>query len=127
MFPQVDTKDPAAVQREVQALYRAMFAHEDPGFVARALDWVRECFDGKYKDYQASDAVYHDLEHTLQGTLCMARLLHGRHLTDARPVVTESAYQLGLLAILFHDAGYLKKQGDTGGTGAKYTLTHVTR
>ena len=44
-----------------------------------------------------------------------------------RSVVTESAYQLGLLAILFHDAGYLKKQGDTGGTGAKYTLTHVTR
>ena len=127
MFPQVDTKDPAAVQREVQALYRAMFAHEDPGFVARALDWVRECFDGKYKDYQASDAVYHDLEHTLQGTLCMARLLHGRHQTGLKPEVSHRMFELGLLAILLHDTGYLKKRDDTSGTGAKYTLTHVTR
>ena len=96
-------------------------------FVPTALVWIKDCFAGRYKDHQASDARYHDLEHTLQGTLCMARLLHGRHLTVARPVVTQSAFQLGLLAILFHDAGYLKKRGDTGGTGAKYTLIHVTR
>src|SRR6184192_2771856 len=127
MDPQVDTKDPAAVEREVQAVYVAMFPQAGCSFVPTALGWLKDCFAGRYKDHQASDARYHDLEHTLQGTLCMARLLHGRHPTDARPVVTESAYQLGLLAILFHDTGYLKKQGDTGGTGAKYTLTHVTR
>src|SRR5438477_10170667 len=127
MYPQVDTKNPAAVEKEVQAVYRAMFPQGDGSFVSTTLGWVRDCFAGRYKDHQASDARYHDLEHTLQGTLCMARLLHGRHLADATPVVTQSAYQLGLLAILFHDAGYLKKQGDEGGTGAKYTLTHVTR
>jgi hypothetical protein len=127
MYLPVDTKDSVAVEKEVQAVYLAMFPQGDPKFVPTALAWIKDCFAGRYKDHQASDARYHDLEHTLQGTLCMARLLHGRHLTDARPVVTESAYQLGLLAILFHDAGYLKKRSDTGGTGAKYTLTHVTR
>jgi len=127
MYLPVDTKDTVAVEKEVQAMYLAMFPQGDPMFVPTALIWIKDCFAGRYKDHQASDARYHDLEHTLQGTLCMARLLHGRHPTDARPVVTESAYQLGLLAILFHDTGYLKKQGDTGGTGAKYTLTHVTR
>ena len=35
--------------------------------------------------------------------------------------------ELGLLAILTHDTGYLKKRGDVGGTGAKYTLIHVDR
>ncbi len=29
--------------------------------------------------------------------------------------------------MLLHDTGYLKKQGDKDGTGAKYTLTHVDR
>jgi hypothetical protein len=36
-------------------------------------------------------------------------------------------YELGLLAILLHDTGYLKQHGDDDGTGAKYTLVHVDR
>jgi hypothetical protein len=127
MYLPVDTKDPAAVENEAQAAYLSMFPQGDPKFVPQALAWFKECFNGSYKDYQAIDARYHDLEHTLQGTLCMARLLHGRHLAHGQPTVTQSAFQLGLLAILLHDTGYLRKRGDIGGTGAKYTLTHVTR
>ena len=127
MDPQVDTKDPAAVEREVQAVYVAMFPQAGCSFVPTALGWLKDCFGGKYKDYQASDARYHDLEHTLQGTLCMARLLHGRHQAGAKPGVNQRLFELGLLAILLHDTGYLKKKDDAGGTGAKYTLTHVTR
>ena len=81
-------KDPVAVEKEVQAVYMAMFPQGDPRFVPTALVWIKDCFAGRYKDHQASDARYHDLEHTLQGTLCMARLLHGRHLTDAISVST---------------------------------------
>jgi len=127
MYPQVDTKDSAAVEREVAAVYLAMFPLGDPAFVSTALEGLKNCFDGEYKDYLASDARYHDLEHTLQGTLCMARLLHGRHQADAKPAVAQRIFELGLLAILLHDTGYLKKKDDLGGTGAKYTLTHVTR
>src|SRR5438876_10673416 len=127
MYPQVDTKDSAAVEKEVQAGYLAMFPQGDRLFVSTALNWVKDCFAGNYKDYQASDARYHDLEHTLQGTLCMARLLEGRHRAGARPAVTQRLFELGLLAILLHAPGYLKKKDDLGGTGAKYTLTHVTR
>jgi hypothetical protein len=36
-------------------------------------------------------------------------------------------FELGLLAILLHDTGYLKHRGDDQGTGAKYTLIHVSR
>src|ERR1051326_2008324 len=127
MYPPVDTKDPGAVEAAVRSAYLAMYPQGDPDFVSQAVGWVTDCFGGKYKDYLASDARYHDLEHTLQGTLCMARLLHGRHLADARPVVNQRMFELGLLAILLHDTGYLKKNNDPDGTGAKYTLTHVTR
>ena len=127
MYPPVATNDPTAVEVEVQAAYVATFERADPFFVPRVFGWAIECFTGNYRDYQAVDALYHDFEHTLQGTLCMVRLLRGRHLAGARPPLTERMFQLGLLAILLHDTGYLKKQDDTEGTGAKYTVTHVAR
>jgi hypothetical protein len=127
MSPPVSTKDPAAVEAEVQAACRAMFRGADVSFVSRAFDWAKECFSGHYLDYQPVDAPYHDLEHTLQGTLCLARLLRGRHKAGAEPALTERMFRLGLLAILLHDTGYLKKRGDRDGTGAKYTVTHVER
>ncbi len=127
MYSAVATKDPTAVEVEVQAAYRAMFASADPMFVPRVFGWVVECFTGRYRDYQAVDARYHDFEHTLQGTLCMARLLRGRHLAGALPPLTQEMFQLGLLAILLHDTGYLKRRPDKAGTGAKYTITHVVR
>ena len=36
-------------------------------------------------------------------------------------------FELGLLAILLHDTGYLKRKSDVKGTGAKYTAVHVSR
>lgn len=116
-----------AVQAEVQMAYDAMFPHGNRAFVSRVFGWVISCFAGNYGDYQAIDARYHDLEHTLQGTLCMARLLLGRFKAKAEPSLDQRMFELGIIAILLHDTGYLKKRGDIDGTGAKYTLTHVDR
>src|SRR5881296_389860 len=126
-LPLVITKDPAAVEAEVQAAYLSMFPNGDSLFVPRAFGWARECFGGRYRDYQPVDARYHDFEHTLQGTLCMARLLRGRHSAGAQPRLTQRMVELGILAILLHDTGYLKRRDDLEGTGAKYTVIHVTR
>jgi len=127
MYPPVVTKDPTAVQVEAQAASRAMFPNADVLFVPRVFGWAIECFTGHYADYQAVDAPYHDFEHTLQGALCLARLLRGRHAAGAHPQLTPHLFQLGFLAVLLHDSGYLKKRGDDEGTGAKYTVTHVAR
>jgi len=127
MFAHVDTRSPQAVEGQVRLTYRSLFPQSDHAFVSRAFDWVQQCFAGQFADYQPIDARYHDFEHTLQGTLCLTRLLQGRHTAHAKPELTQRTFELALLAILFHDTGYLKKRGDTGGTGAKYTLTHVTR
>ncbi len=127
MHRPIVTKNPADVAAAVQSAYRACFPAGDLRFVARVFGWAGECFTGGHPDYQAIDAPYHDFEHTLQGTLCMARLLHGRHLAGVKPGISEHYFQLGLLAILLHDTGYLKRHGDNDGTGAKYTVTHVSR
>jgi hypothetical protein len=127
MYPPVQTSDPTAVQVEVQAAYLEMFANPHRLFVPRVFGWAIECFTGHYADYQAVDAQYHDFEHTLQGTLCMVRLLLCRARAGAKPAINRDIFELALMAILLHDTGYLKKRSDREGTGAKYTTTHVTR
>lgn len=96
-------------------------------FVPRIFSWAVDCFNGGLEDYLPVDAGYHDFEHTLQGTLCLAFLLRGRQFAGVEPVLTRRNFELALLAVLLHDTGYLKKKDDRAGTGAKYTATHVRR
>ncbi len=123
----VDTKDIEAVCAESDRIYRSIYDDADPGFLPWVRDWFIALFGGRYGNYLPVDAPYHDREHTMQGLLCLVRLLHGRHRANARPVVPRRTFELGILAILLHDTGYLKDAGDTDGTGAKYTLIHVDR
>jgi hypothetical protein len=127
MHRDVDTRDTLAVQNEVESLYKASFSGANGEFVKRAFETVVQCFSGKYANYQPIDVRYHDLEHTLQGTLCLARLLNGYVKAGEIPPVTPRMFELGLWAILLHDTGYLKLRGDHDGTGAKYTQVHVSR
>jgi hypothetical protein len=127
MFDPVVTKDLSAVKTEVQAAYLALFPAGDQDFVGRVFGWTEACFAGRHGDFQAIDARYHDLEHTLQGTLCMARLLRCRHEANAKPKLSQQIFELGIIGILLHDTGYLKRCDDRTGTGAKYTATHVLR
>src|SRR5204863_2095863 len=127
MFPVVDTRDLTAVQGEVESIFASLFPEADARFISQAFGWTDYFFSGRYPGYRAIDARYHDLEHTLQGTLCLARLLRGRHFAGVRPILTPKMFELGLLAILMHDTGYLKRTDDRDGTGAKYTITHVRR
>ncbi|HEY0455578.1 MAG TPA: HD domain-containing protein [Verrucomicrobiae bacterium] len=127
MFQQIDTRVPSQVEEQVLTIYKRLFPYGNPGFVSHAFGWAEQCFFGQYADYAPIDALYHDFEHTLQGTLCLARLLHNRQFTGATPEISARMFELTLLAILFHDTGYLKKRGDKEGTGAKYTPIHVSR
>lgn len=127
MFRPVNTKNPSEVEAQVSEIYRGLYSDQNPEFIPKAFSWAKQCFSGEYDGYQAIDALYHDFEHTLQGTLCLARLLAGRENAGAQPPLPRRMFELGLLAILFHDTGYLKKENDREGTGAKYTLIHVDR
>jgi hypothetical protein len=127
MFRLVNTKDTSAVQSEVQDIYLEMFPNGGSSFIPEIFCWASQCFSGRYQDYGRIDARYHDFEHTLQVTLCFARLLQGYAAQAQAPILTRRAFELGLIAILFHDTGYLKLNTDREGTGAKYTLVHVSR
>lgn len=127
MYHRVDTRFPTEVEIEVARLYHEMFPAGDRAMVSRVFDWATACFTGNYEGLQALDTKYHDYEHTLQVTLCLARLLQARHQAGARPVLSLARFEQALIASLFHDSGYLKTKYDNFGSGAKFTTIHVER
>lgn len=88
---------------------------------------ITALFSGGHPDYLPADLRYHDLEHTLQATVCLVQLLEGRHGAGVEPRIDARQFELAVAAVLLHDAGYLKTRSDTAGTGAKYTFCHVLR
>jgi hypothetical protein len=127
MFPPVDTKDAAAVLAFVRGKFSSLYPGADPAWIDRVFHDVADLFAGRNPDYSPIDLRYHDLEHTLQATACLAQLLEGCNRAGATPQVTPRQFQLAMAGVLLHDAGYLKTRGDTAGTGAKYTFCHVLR
>jgi hypothetical protein len=83
-------------------------------------------FQGEFWSYQPIDLVYHDLAHTAQASYCYLELTSGYARIEGTPATTRE-FELGLIAILLHDTGFLKVRGDDTGTGAKYTHSHVLR
>ena len=57
--------------------------------------------------------------------LAMARLMDGYN--SARKKIPVRAAKLGLMAAIFHDAGFIQSVHDLSGTGAKHTIHHVER
>ena len=127
MFPKVDTRDPKAVRAACAAEWVAITGKSDGGLLERAFRQLEGAFAGRHPDYEPLDMRYHDLEHTMQGCLCLGRLLGGWHRSGIEPRLDERALRLGMTAIVLHDTGYLKQRGDTAGTGAKFTPVHVQR
>lgn len=111
----------------VVRLHQEVFPGEPYDYIIRRFDAVADMFDGRYEGFLPMDTAYHDIEHTLQATLCLARLLVNRQHAGDAPPIDENDFNMALIAILLHDMGYLKENGDEEGTGAKYTHVHETR
>lgn len=127
MFPPVDTRNPAAVLELVENTFRSLYPRGDVEWVRRLFSEVVTLFAGGHPEFAAIDLRYHDLEHTLQATTCMVRLLEGRHLAGVEPRLDTRHFELAVSAALLHDSGYLHGRSEREGTGAKYTFCHVIR
>ncbi|HVU36017.1 MAG TPA: hypothetical protein VHE61_21430 [Opitutaceae bacterium] len=123
------TRNPSApdVTSLVQAAFKESFPESVPQLTARLFADVEALFCGRHPEYAAVDLRYHDFEHTLQATACLAALLAGRHSAGVEPRLTARQFELAIAAALLHDSGYLKLRSDSVGTGAKYTYCHVLR
>ena len=123
----IDTKSTSSVALEVQRLFHEMFPKAQARWQETLFRDTETFYGGGHPDYLPCDLRYHDLEHTLQATLCYSRLIAGRCKVRETPKIGPEQFELGLAAMLLHDIGYLKLRSDTAGTGAKYGYIHVLR
>lgn len=122
-------EDPEAVYAEVRHIVSIMYPNPDHQLFDALLHKVFEdtirLFNGKYPGYRACNTEYHDLRHTTDVFIASARLLHGVHIHGKH--LSQESVMLSLASALLHDVGYIQTNDDISGTGAKYTLTHVSR
>ena len=116
---------PEAVLDEAQVILGLISPDFNTAPVTSAFNAVLSLYEGKYPGYQACNTEYHDLRHTTDTFLAMARLIHGAVLDGE--AFTDRHIVLGLIAVLLHDAGYIQEENDRKGTGAKHTTNHVQR
>ena len=114
----IDMEDPQSVLDEVRAIVLMMFPEFDFDTVDRVFKDIVRLFRGEYPGYRKCTTQYHDLKHTTDAFLAMARLMHGAFICGEN--LTKEQVALGLVCALMHDTGYIQTIDDEGGTGAKY-------
>jgi hypothetical protein len=120
--------DPRIVCKEVCAILRSLEPNSDLRPVEQAFDVFGRLYAGVLPGYLGCETWYHDAQHSLDCALAMARLLEGHERgTPAELRLGERRARLGVIAALFHDAGYIRKSTDEERHGAEFTLFHVHR
>lgn len=126
----VQVSNPVAVRNAVHALFAETF----PGMSFDKL-WLAfydfdRLFTGRYPGYSGCDTTYHDMQHTLDMTLALARLLVGyERSVEPRDRLGANRAQMAVVTALFHDAGYIRHEvrDKDYSNGAEFTLHHVSR
>lgn len=130
VLPQLSSID-FSTTADLRALVRErcdhMFGPQAPDELDALMDAIDDLYTGRNPDYLAADSPYHDVSHTMQATLCLAEMLHNRHFLGVAPLIGATDFRRAIVAMLFHDIGYLKRRDDPTGTGAKYTHLHEQR
>ncbi|MGP1678951.1 MAG: HD domain-containing protein [Burkholderiales bacterium] len=126
---QFNTTDPRVVSDEVSRIYLDLYPAAPTKLLDHAFRDLTRLYRGEYPGYHPCDTAYHDVQHTLDVTLAMARLIDGyeRSRVGTQPF-GDSLFRLGVITALFHDMGYVRELKDQEHkNGAEYTLTHVSR
>jgi hypothetical protein len=126
----VKTTDADAVGMEVTHIYLGLYGMRGATVMRQAFDEIERLYQGAHPEFQPCDTGYHDIQHVLEVTLAMARLMDGyeRCRYNGTPPLPPEIFTLGIVAALFHDVGYLRRRNDrVHRYGAEYTLSHVSR
>lgn len=127
-----NTVDVSSPQR-VHAAVRDIFSRLYPGMSLDVLWLAFHDFERMFTgadDFHPVDTSYHDMQHSLDMTLALARLIAGFEVSaEEEDRLGAHRAMFGIVCALFHDAGYLRhREHDQHAlNGAEFTRTHVTR
>lgn len=125
----VQVSSVASVRKAVEELFQQTWPAANSERLTTAFADFERLFCGQFPGYLGCDTVYHDMQHSLDDTLAMARLLAGYERTHApEQRLGADRALLGIIVGLFHDSGYIRQSDDTQHhNGAEFTRTHVMR
>ncbi|OIO66869.1 MAG: hypothetical protein CO186_05240 [Zetaproteobacteria bacterium CG_4_9_14_3_um_filter_49_83] len=125
----VNVSDWQAVRDEVLRIFSETYPGYDSRFICRAYEDAHRFFIGESKLFCALETPYHDVQHSLDMTLALARLISGFEKTvETHYRMGSELATIGLIAGLYHDSGYLRRIKDRRHFhGAEYTKTHISR
>ena len=125
----INVEEASQVRDAIGAIFAARYPGVQLASLERAFDDVEALFEGRYPGYLPCDTLYHDIRHTLDMTLAMARLIDGHD--RARPGAERLGPRraiLGVVIALLHDSGYMRRLSESGvENGAVFTKVHVSR
>jgi hypothetical protein len=121
----IDMEDPRAVLDEVETIVSMLFSRFDFTTLDLVFTDIVRLFNGEYSGYGPCRTQYHDLKHTTDTFLAMARLIHGVMLSGEQ--LTSEQVTLGLVCALIHDTGYIQKTDEQQGEMTLKSLTDVRR
>ncbi len=121
----IDTNNPDRVFDEVKKIFSYHYDETELNVVNDTYTKIKKTFNGEFSGYRACNTNYHNFAHTMDALLATIRLVDGYNLKEGK-FPSNIVISL-LLAVLFHDIGYIQENDDNKGTGAKYTATHVER
>jgi len=126
----VKTTEKDSVNREIDRIFLELYPQADTRTLDLAFNDAASLYRGGHPGYLPCDTAYHDIQHVLDVTLAMARLVDGyeRSRIGAEPL-GQRLFLLGVITALFHDIGYLrtKEEAATCSNGAEFTMVHVSR
>ena len=74
---QVNTTDSTVVNSEVDRVFLELYPNSSTEKIDRAFQDLTTMYRGGRPGYHACDTAYHDIQHVLDVTLAMARLIDG--------------------------------------------------
>jgi hypothetical protein len=124
----VNTTIPQEVSDVVSRIYQDLYQRDAPTTLGQAFVDLRRLYRGEYPGFRECDTDYHDLQHVLDVTLAMTRLMDGCVRGTNAATISERMFRLGVITALYHDCGYIRYRKDTKHqNGAEYTTVHVSR
>lgn len=116
------------VAEVVCRIYQDLYQKDSVDNLAQAFDDVGLLYRGEYPGYHECDTGYHDIQHVMDVTLAMTRLMDGCVRATDGKILNERLFRIGVIAALYHDCGYIRHRKDTKHfNGAEYTTVHVSR
>lgn len=127
----VSLRDARVVARATDRILQKCFGAGsfDDELLHAGFNVAGRLFAGEHPGYLACDMPYHDLRHSLDAALAMARLIAG-YQSEHRATSSALTPEYGLLGVLLgllHDAGFIRKTSEAVLCGPQLMAEHESR